>query len=168
MHTQDAGHWCRVVMDQATRDLVVRVGHTRLDALEISGVRWQDAGFKSYETDVRGMVNLETIVDLMRVPHDRDGQLAMILQGIQTNLALHYLGASGLIMGYFGFLVARGLLERTLVSLAIAAAIGFYYGGLVWQVIPRDEHVSWQTHLFGLLSGLVCAWLVARKRRSAH
>src|SRR5262245_47052109 len=79
-----------------------------------------------------------------------------------------HLGASGLIMGYFGFLVARGLLERTLLSLAIAAAVGFYYGGLVWQVIPRDEHISWQTHLFGLLSGLICAWLVAGKRRSAH
>src|SRR5207247_8205209 len=79
-----------------------------------------------------------------------------------------HLGASGLIMGYFGFLVARGLLERTLVSLAIAAAVGFYYGGLVWQVIPRDEHISWQTHLFGFLSGLVSAWLVARKRRFTH
>ncbi len=79
-----------------------------------------------------------------------------------------HLGASGLIMGYFGFLVARGLLERTLLSLVIAAAVGFYYGGLVWQVIPRDEHISWQTHLFGFLSGLLCAWLVARKRRPTH
>ena len=79
-----------------------------------------------------------------------------------------HLGASGLIFGYFAFLVARGLLERTLVSVAVALAVGFYYGGLVWQVFPRDGHISWQAHFFGLLSGLVSAWLVVRKRRSTH
>jgi membrane associated rhomboid family serine protease len=79
-----------------------------------------------------------------------------------------HLGVSGLIFGYFGFLVARGLLERTLVSLIIAAVVGFYYGGLLFQVIPREQHISWQAHLFGLLSGLVAAWGVARKRWAAH
>jgi membrane associated rhomboid family serine protease len=76
-----------------------------------------------------------------------------------------HLGASGLIFGYFGFLLARGLLERTLASLVIALAVGFYYGGLLWQVFPKDTRISWQAHLFGLLSGLVSAWLVARNRR---
>ncbi len=79
-----------------------------------------------------------------------------------------HLGASGLIFGYFGFLLARGLLERTLVSLLIAAAVGFLYGGLVWQVFSSDPHISWQSHLCGLLAGLASAWLVARKRRPTH
>jgi membrane associated rhomboid family serine protease len=79
-----------------------------------------------------------------------------------------HLGASGLIFGYFGFLVARGLLERTLISLLIAAAVGFLYGGLVWQVFSSDSHISWQSHLCGLLSGFLSAWLVARKRRPTH
>jgi membrane associated rhomboid family serine protease len=79
-----------------------------------------------------------------------------------------HLGASGLIFGYFGFLVARGLLERTIVSLLIAAAVGFFYGGLVWQVFSRDPHISWQSHLCGLLSGILAAWLVARKTRPTH
>jgi membrane associated rhomboid family serine protease len=79
-----------------------------------------------------------------------------------------HLGASGLIFGYFGFLVARGLLERTIVSLLIAAAVGFLYGGLLWQVFPKESHISWQSHLFGLLSGFLAAWLVARKRRAPH
>jgi membrane associated rhomboid family serine protease len=79
-----------------------------------------------------------------------------------------HLGASGLIFGYFGFLVARGLLERTLVSLLIAAAVGFLYGGLVWQVFSGDPHISWQSHLCGLVAGFVSAWLVVRKSRPPH
>lgn len=76
-----------------------------------------------------------------------------------------HLGASGLIFGYFGFLLARGLFERTLVSLAIAAGVGFFYSGLIWTVFPDQEGVSWQAHCFGFLSGLMCAYFVARKRR---
>ncbi len=76
-----------------------------------------------------------------------------------------HLGASGLIFGYFGFLIARGLFERTLVSLAIAAGVGFFYSGLIWGVFPDQDGVSWQAHVFGFLSGLICAYFVARKRR---
>jgi len=75
------------------------------------------------------------------------------------------LGASGVIFGYLGFLLGRGLLERTLLSLAIAVLVGSCYGGLIWQVIPQDEQVSWQAHLFGLLAGLACAGIAALGRR---
>ena len=52
-----------------------------------------------------------------------------------------------------------------LALLVIALVVGFYYGGLLWQVFPKYARISWQAHLFGLLSGLVSAWLVARNRR---
>jgi 2-polyprenyl-3-methyl-5-hydroxy-6-metoxy-1,4-benzoquinol methylase len=42
-------HWCRTVMNQATVDFIVSLGPARLDALEISGAAWRDAGFRSYE-----------------------------------------------------------------------------------------------------------------------
>lgn len=79
-----------------------------------------------------------------------------------------HLGASGLIFGYFGFLVTRGLLERTIVSLLIAGGVGFLYGGVLLQVFSKNAHISWQSHLFGLLSGLLAAWLVVRKSRPTH
>jgi len=70
-HTVDTGQWCRVVMDQATRELVARLAHTRRDALEISGVRWQHAGFKSYECkrqkdlDICGDLDLHPRYDIV-------------------------------------------------------------------------------------------------------
>ncbi|HET6236293.1 MAG TPA: methyltransferase domain-containing protein [Acetobacteraceae bacterium] len=42
-------HWCRIVMNSATNEFVANLVPNRLDALEISGTAWRDAGFRSYE-----------------------------------------------------------------------------------------------------------------------
>ena len=70
--------------------------------------------------------------------------------------ALH-IGASGVVFGLFGFLVVRGLYERRLSSIAIAALVTIVYGGMIFGVLPRGDHVSWEAHLFGLLAGVVLA-----------
>ena len=41
----------------------------------------------------------------------------------------YHIGASGLIFGFFGYLVARGWYERSLRSILIALATLFFYGG---------------------------------------
>lgn len=68
-----------------------------------------------------------------------------------------HIGASGLIFGFFGFLVARGYYERRWSSIAVALVVVVLYGGLLAGVVPRDGQVSWEAHLFGLLAGLLCA-----------
>jgi len=45
---QRGQHWCRVVMDEATRDMISEIPCKDLDALEISGDKWSNFGFKSY------------------------------------------------------------------------------------------------------------------------
>ena len=70
--------------------------------------------------------------------------------------AIH-IGASGLIFGYFGFLVAAAWYEKSLRSLIISISTIFLYGGIVWGVFPQATHISWEAHLFGLLSGLLLA-----------
>ena len=68
-----------------------------------------------------------------------------------------HIGASGLIFGYFGLLVARGYYERSLQSIAVAVMVVVVYGGMIAGVLPRDDQVSWEAHLFGLLAGGLCA-----------
>ena len=68
-----------------------------------------------------------------------------------------HIGASGLAFGYLGFLVTRGLCERSWQSIGVAALVVFLYGGMIWGVVPRDDGVSWEAHLFGLLAGMVVA-----------
>ena len=76
-----------------------------------------------------------------------------------------HVGASGLIFGYFGFLVARGYYERSLQSVAVAVLVAVVYGGMIAGVLPQDARVSWEAHLFGLLAGGLCARAAHRGQR---
>ncbi|HSR69218.1 MAG TPA: rhomboid family intramembrane serine protease [Acidobacteriota bacterium] len=72
-----------------------------------------------------------------------------------------HIGASGLIFGYFGFLLARGWLDRSLFSLLLALAAIVLYGGMIWGLTPiaAGPEVSWEAHLGGFLAGIVAsAW----------
>lgn len=72
----------------------------------------------------------------------------------------YHVGASGLIFGYFGYLVARGWYERSLSSILIAVVTIVLYGGILLGVLPFRAGVSWEAHLFGLLGGILAARLV--------
>ena len=75
-----------------------------------------------------------------------------------------HVGASGLLFGYFGFLLVRGLFDRRISSIIIAIVIGFFYGGIIWGVLPREGAISWEAHLFGLLAGAIVARGMGRFR----
>ncbi|MFQ5587358.1 MAG: rhomboid family intramembrane serine protease [Nitrospiria bacterium] len=71
-------------------------------------------------------------------------------------------GASGLIFGYFGFLLASGWYARDVQSVVIAFCVLVYYGGMIFGVLPLRAYVSWESHLFGFLAGIFTARLDAR------
>ncbi len=75
-----------------------------------------------------------------------------------------HIGASILIFGYLGFLLARGYFERSFLSILIAVVVGLVYGGALWGILPGQRGVSWEGHLFGFLAGAVASWLLAAKR----
>jgi membrane associated rhomboid family serine protease len=77
----------------------------------------------------------------------------------------YHVGASSVIFGYFGYLVARGWYERSVTALLVALLTLGLYGGIVWGVLPTRSYVSWEGHLFGLLAGvLVARWATPRGR----
>jgi membrane associated rhomboid family serine protease len=73
--------------------------------------------------------------------------------------AIH-VGASGLVFGWFGFLVIRGLVDRSPVTLGAALLVGLLYGSILWGVLPGQPGVSWEAHLFGAVAGAAAAILV--------
>jgi membrane associated rhomboid family serine protease len=72
-----------------------------------------------------------------------------------------HVGASGLIFGYFGFLVSRAFVQKSIGSLLVCVVTIFTYGGLMWGVLPVTGHVSWEGHLCGFFAGILAAWLEA-------
>jgi len=70
-----------------------------------------------------------------------------------------HIGASGVIFALVGFLIASGIFRKKIKALLLAIAIFFFYGGIVWGVLPTQPGVSWESHLFGFLSGIALAYL---------
>ena len=80
-----------------------------------------------------------------------------------------HVGASGLVFGYLGYVIALGVFERSPRALFFAAMAGLLYGGMIWGVLPTDQRISWESHLFGAFAGAVAAWtLRADNRPTPH
>ena len=77
------------------------------------------------------------------------------------------IGASGVIFGWLGFLLMRGIVERSLWNFAVAIVVGLLYGWQLVALLPTEERVSWQGHLFGFVGGLFAAIIFRRRRAPA-
>lgn len=79
-----------------------------------------------------------------------------------------HLGASGVVFGYGTYLIGRGLFERNLVHLAVAAVVAVGYGGVLLGGLLPEDGVSWQGHLFGAIGGVLAARLLAPADARLH
>ncbi len=83
--------------------------------------------------------------------------LSGVLVWLFGRKALH-IGASSLIMGYWGFLVLNAYEQRSSMALILGFICVYYFGGLFLSLFPQEERVSWEGHLFGFLSGLLVSY----------
>jgi len=74
----------------------------------------------------------------------------------------YHIGSSGLIYGFVTFLFFSGVIRRDKRSIALALLVTFLYGSLVWGVLPLRNSSSWESHIFGSLTGIACA-IIFRK-----
>jgi membrane associated rhomboid family serine protease len=75
-----------------------------------------------------------------------------------------HIGASGIVYGIAFFLFFIGFFRKDFISVAISIITIFFYGGIVFGMLPGQEMVSWETHLMGALVGFGCAFYFRRPR----
>jgi len=71
-----------------------------------------------------------------------------------------HIGASGVIYGLASFIFFSGIIRKETGLMVITLLVAFLYGGLIWGVFPQlfpNQPISWESHLMGLLAGLVLA-----------
>jgi membrane associated rhomboid family serine protease len=73
-----------------------------------------------------------------------------------------HVGLSGVIYGLWGFILCYGLVRRSLKSIFIAIVVAVLYSGFIWGVLPQRVHISFESHLFGALSGLFLGYKLAK------
>ena len=103
------------------------------------------------------------------------GGMIMVMEGISTfiilftNVALLgglcvwvigksgtiHRGASGVVFGLFGYILAMALATRNWKASGAALLLVFLYGGALAGLFPHSARVSWESHLSGFVVGAV-------------
>lgn len=70
----------------------------------------------------------------------------------------YHVGASGLVYGLFAFIFISGLIRREKQTLVVSMIVFFLYGSLLHGAVPDNPNVSWESHIYGAIAGLFCAF----------
>ena len=73
-----------------------------------------------------------------------------------------HMGASGVVFGFFGYLIGLAYFTRAMTDVLVAAAVLLVYGGMLAGLKPARRETSWEGHLFGLAVGLAKVWWLRR------
>lgn len=71
----------------------------------------------------------------------------------------YHFGASGLTHGLMFYIFVSGILRRDRLAIALSMIVFFLYGSMVWSIFPQQPDISFESHFFGALTGIVAAFL---------
>jgi membrane associated rhomboid family serine protease len=72
----------------------------------------------------------------------------------------YHIGASGLTVGMMFFIFTIGVLRWDPRAIALALMVFFLYGGMIWGIFPGKPGISYESHLFGAVTGIVLAFVL--------
>ncbi len=77
-----------------------------------------------------------------------------------------HIGASGVVFGFLGFLMGRGIWERKFGTIFLSMVVTALFGSMLWGMVPiiAGAGISWQGHLFGWIGGLLVARTLGNAR----
>jgi len=71
----------------------------------------------------------------------------------------NHIGASAVISGYFGFILANAYHQPTFTAIFCAGVAFYYFGSILLSLFPGREEMSWEGHLAGFIGGVIAAFL---------
>jgi len=92
--------------------------------------------------------------------------IGFLLTGLMTWIIgrpSFHIGASGLIYMLASFLFFKGVFTKHYRMLALSFIVAFFYGSMVWYVLPIKVGMSWEGHLSGGVVGLLLAVFTKNK-----
>lgn len=90
----------------------------------------------------------------------RSIMLIYVLTGISVWIGAKpafHIGASGVVYGLVSFIFWSGIFRRNTKSIALALIVVIMYSGYIAGILPNQEGISWESHLFGGIIGILVA-----------
>jgi membrane associated rhomboid family serine protease len=112
-------------------------------------------GFLAAYRDIRTFIWVSVIVVLT------SGLLTWLIASTNSDSA----GASGVIFGWFGYVIVRGFFNHEMTDVIVGLAVMVYYLPIFTLLFPAP-HLGYQDHIGGLLGGVFCGWAFRPRRRS--
>ena len=111
-----------------------------------------------------GLMLLGTVL-LYRSPRAAWPALVLVYVGSGIGVWLFarhsfHFGASGLTHGMMFFIFVTGILRGDRASIALSMIVFFIFGGMVWTIFPQEPGISFESHFFGAVCGVVAAFLL--------
>jgi membrane associated rhomboid family serine protease len=72
-------------------------------------------------------------------------------------------GASGVVFGYFGYIMVRGFFDRHPVDMLIGAVMALCFAYQFSVLLPHAG-IGWQAHVGGLAGGIAAGWIFRDRR----
>jgi len=69
-------------------------------------------------------------------------------------------GASAVVFGWLGYLIARAYFARKIAWIIIAIAVVATFSSMLGGLLPGTSGISWPGHVGGLLGGVLAGWLL--------
>jgi len=71
----------------------------------------------------------------------------------------YHIGASGVVYGLLSFVFWSGIFRQNIRAIVLALVVLVLYSGYFFGVLPDQEGVSWESHLFGAIIGIIISFL---------
>jgi membrane associated rhomboid family serine protease len=71
-------------------------------------------------------------------------------------------GASGVVFGYFGYIMVRGFFDRHVIDIVIGAIMALSFAYQFTVLLPQAG-IGWQAHIGGLAGGVIAGWVFRDK-----
>jgi membrane associated rhomboid family serine protease len=72
---------------------------------------------------------------------------------------VYHIGASGVVYGLVSFVFWNGIFRRNVKSIALALIVTTLYSGYFLGILPNQPGISWESHLFGGIVGILVSFL---------
>jgi membrane associated rhomboid family serine protease len=72
----------------------------------------------------------------------------------------YHIGASGLTFGFMFFVFTIGALRWERRAIALSMVVFLLYGGMIWGIFPNEPGISYESHFFGAMIGVILAILL--------